>query len=204
MMKGTLLVALLAAGHPIGAQEARAECTRPAEDEARTAHRQVSWEDFQGAPLRRSFGRMPGRLVAKHLIATAITVEPFEVEVARDSSGQWVGRPRGLCVRAVLYKDRSQSRPDEQTDRGLAHEQGHFDVTESFARRLRARLPGVEHRAGNPREAEQGARDAVERVYREVVVQWRATQERYDRETRHNLRQLAQKRWLEQIDAMLQ
>lgn len=191
----------LIAGQLLTVPVAWAECG-PVEDETQTTYRQVRWEDFQGEPPGRFGGHYRSR-VERARIATAIRLEPVEFETTRDDTGRWLARPANVCVRALMYKDRSSVRPHEQTDRGLRHEQGHFDLTAYFASVLRSPLSALEHRADSPEDAERGLWEQIERDYNAVVERWKEMEARYDRETRHNGSRPAQDRWLREIGGLV-
>ena len=181
---------------------AGADCDLWEEDESRTTYRAIGWEDFQGKRPGR-FGNAPHQLTTRASIATSIRVEPYGVALTQGESGRWTARPANLCARAFMYKDRSGHREDEREDKALAHEQGHFDLTEVFTRELRVRLAGLEHTARDRGAASRGLKERVERDYRGAVKRWRETQERYDRETRHGVKRTYQRKWFEEIDERL-
>lgn len=187
--------------HLLGTAAYGADCG-PYEDEERATHRRVTWADFQGPPPLDYQVRLK-KVVEKAHIATTLTVEPPEIEVRPAGPGQWVARAQHLCVRAFVIKGRSGYNPDARTPRSLAHEQGHFDITEYFARELRQVLTGLDHRANTPERAREGLWRAIQKEYRDTVARWKKTQARYDRETRHNQRTATQKRWLEELKTLL-
>ena len=87
---------------------------------------------------------------------------------------------------AVFYK--SESWVKGRTESALIHEQGHFDITEIFARKLRKRLQefvpargDLNHQLNRLYDAVESERDAMENLY--------------DKETGHSADAVRQTRW---------
>ncbi|HYC41168.1 MAG TPA: DUF922 domain-containing protein [Chitinophagaceae bacterium] len=78
----------------------------------------------------------------------------------------------------------------------LAHEQGHFDITEIFARRLNQRLS--EYRF-NKRTFEKD----LKRIYDRVMKEKEEFQNRYDHETDFSRNRKVQYEWLDRIGEIL-
>lgn len=78
----------------------------------------------------------------------------------------------------------------------LAHEQGHFDITEIFARRLHQELLDYKF---NRRTYRQD----VNVIYDRVVKEKEAFQKAYDGQTDHSRNKAQQKEWEERIDKIL-
>lgn len=76
----------------------------------------------------------------------------------------------------------------------LRHEQGHFALSEIFKRKIALALQPYQG-TGNKKEAE--------RIYDELIVQWDAQEQQYDRETDHSLNIPEQNRWNNLIDKLL-
>ena len=79
----------------------------------------------------------------------------------------------------------------------LAHEQGHFDITEVTARLLHKAISEYEF---NRRTFKQD----INKIYEKVVDQKEALQAAYDRETDHSRNKRNQYDWLDKIDDMLE
>jgi uncharacterized protein DUF922 len=78
----------------------------------------------------------------------------------------------------------------------LAHEQGHFDITEIFARKLYEALQNYQfNRKSFKRDINQ--------IYQSVVKQKEEFQEMYDGDTDHSRNRKIQYEWLDRIDKML-
>jgi hypothetical protein len=79
----------------------------------------------------------------------------------------------------------------------LAHEQGHFDITEIFARKLHQKLQVYQL---NDRTFKQD----ISTIYQKVVKEKEAYQELYDAQTDHSRKKIKQEEWLVRIDALLE
>lgn len=80
----------------------------------------------------------------------------------------------------------------------LAHEQGHFDITEIFARKLHKQLLDY-----NLHFNRRSYRQDVNVLYNRIVKEKEAFQEAYDSQTDHSRNKRIQQQWLETIDAIL-
>ncbi|MDB5264306.1 MAG: hypothetical protein JWQ14_3589 [Adhaeribacter sp.] len=74
----------------------------------------------------------------------------------------------------------------------LAHEQMHFDLTEVHARRLRQKLNQTANICGT-------SRLKLDPIVAKYFADWKAEQDLYDRETNHGLLDEKQKAWEEKI-----
>jgi hypothetical protein len=79
----------------------------------------------------------------------------------------------------------------------LAHEQGHFDITEIFARKLNKAL---RHYHFNKRTFKQD----INSIYDNIIKEKEAFQETYDSETNHSRNKRIQREWLDRIEEMLE
>jgi hypothetical protein len=78
----------------------------------------------------------------------------------------------------------------------LAHEQGHFDITEIFARKLYQALDGY-------RMNRSTFQNDINRIYETIVNAKETFQTAYDLETDHSRNKRKQTEWLERIDNLL-
>lgn len=83
-----------------------------------------------------------------------------------------------------------------KTDYILAHEQGHFDITEIFARRLNEALQNYQF---NKRTFKRD----ISEIYQSIVRQKEEYQKTYDAETDHSRNRKLQYDWLEKIEDLL-
>ena len=83
-----------------------------------------------------------------------------------------------------------------KTDYILAHEQGHFDITEVFARILYSRLNQYQFNR-------KTFRKDVNEIYQQVVKEKEDMQAAYDGESDHSRNRRMQHQWLQKIEDML-
>jgi len=93
-------------------------------------------------------------------------------------------------IAVVFY--RSESWVRVRTDAALVHEQGHFDITEIFARKLRKRLQTF-----IPGRGSLGKQ--LKQLYDEVEGERVAIENLYDSETKHSADAKRQANWNERI-----
>jgi predicted secreted Zn-dependent protease len=74
----------------------------------------------------------------------------------------------------------------------LQHEQGHLDITEIYARRLRAFLS--KHQKCNHHD-----QALVSKYYDQLIADWQAEEVLYDKETDYSRQKEQQAAWLEKI-----
>lgn len=78
----------------------------------------------------------------------------------------------------------------------LAHEQGHFDITEIFARKLHQSLL-------NYKVNKNTFKTDIDSIYQSIVKQKEAFQNEYDDETDHSRKKAIQLQWLVKIKELL-
>jgi hypothetical protein len=83
-----------------------------------------------------------------------------------------------------------------KTDYILAHEQGHFDITEIFARKLHQALQNY---VFNKRTFKKD----INEIYQSVVKEKEEFQKAYDEQTDHSRNRKVQYEWLNQIQQLL-
>lgn len=101
-----------------------------------------------------------------------------------------------LKYHITCYFNKEKSWGLMKTDYILAHEQGHFDITEIFARRLNAALQNYQF---NKRSFKKD----ISRIYQAIVSQKEEYQKTYDAETDHSRNRKVQYDWFEKIDSLL-
>lgn len=84
-----------------------------------------------------------------------------------------------------------------KTDYILAHEQGHFDITEIFARKLNEALQNYEFN-------KKTFKKDISEIYQDIVSQKEEFQKNYDGETDHSRDRKVQYEWLEKIQKLLE
>jgi hypothetical protein len=172
------------------------------EDAQRASHRVLALDDFAGPPPHEP-SRAKDRDGTAILIRTTIAVDSLGTGVEFTSDGRFVARASAPCVRAFLLKEASGRRRGQRDGWDLRHEQGHFDLTESYARRLEARLRSLSYSAANAEEARRGLGEHAAAAYRDTLLACQSEQDRYDRETRHGHHRSAQGHWTAKLTAML-
>ena len=179
----------------------------PENNEARTTYGTLTWDDFRKDPPRWCSlcagldWRRPPRKEAE--VSFSIRVEWDEIEISQERE-TWVARVKGLCARSVMHKDRSWYRTEWASDRLLAHEQAHFDLTEYFARQLSGRLRELTHRGENPAAASDGLRRLLHFEYELLAGVWRDMEARFDGETSHGIDRLKEDEWFERVTGLLE
>lgn len=83
-----------------------------------------------------------------------------------------------------------------KTDYILAHEQGHFDIAEIFARKLNKQMKDYKFDKDNFKED-------LKEIYLKITEEKEIMQNDYDRETNHSILKEKQTEWLKKIDQLL-
>lgn len=83
-----------------------------------------------------------------------------------------------------------------KTDYILAHEQGHFDITEIFARKLNEALQNYQFNR-------RTFKPDINNIYQSIVSQKEEYQKMYDDETNHSRNRKMQYEWFDKIQQML-
>jgi hypothetical protein len=101
-----------------------------------------------------------------------------------------------LKYHITCYFNKEKSWGLMRTDYILAHEQGHFDITEIFARKLNEALQNYQF---NKRTFKKD----IGQIYQSIVAEKEDYQKTYDAETDHSRNRKVQYDWLEKIDSLL-
>lgn len=132
----------------------------------------LGWDDFRG--------EVPPRAIPAATTASGISytysANILHHEVILD-----------YRVTAYFYPEESWYRPERCNDNTLAHEQLHFDISELFARKMRLRLETTTF--------SEDVKAEVRRIYKEILEELKAFQERYDRETDFSRNRGKQAEW---------
>ncbi|MBL4755033.1 MAG: DUF922 domain-containing protein [Flavobacteriales bacterium] len=142
--------------------------------------RPITWSDFKAKPVRSS---------PYH----AQTQGSLNYTFDNKGPGQYIFK---LNVKFV--KQKSWSKPKEQTDNLLKHEQGHFDIYELYGRIIMKRLKDA--KVFN----EKNFSDKVAKIFRKGFEDLQKFQEKYDRETNHSKDKKKQEEWNEKIADLLE
>jgi len=124
-------------------------------------HPALVWDDFKGRP-RRIAGE-----------PSAVTDTGFRV--------QFECRADAFDIRVVteFYRNSSWVKPGRKSIELLRHEQGHFDLTELFARKMRKAVREAKIGCEDDRRAEA----AGKRIFDRLGEQWDKAEKRYDADT---------------------
>ncbi len=138
--------------------------------------RKLTWDDFRGQPKPKAdevANTNTGLGVDFHLKKDRLS---FEVRCEFNADKSWVSNP---------------------SDWVLRHEQGHFDISEIFARILYKRLSEYVF-------DDKTFKVDLDDIYQQVVREKTSLQQQYDRETDHSRNKEKQEEWLKKIDIMLE
>lgn len=138
--------------------------------------RPLTWEDYKGRPDPESD-------------AAASTTTYLAIEYnMKGSTFSYKVHSRFSCDKSWgLHK----------TDYILAHEQGHFDIAEVYARILHKKMSEY-------RFDKRTYQKDLKKIYEEVVEAKEEMQEKYDKETNHSIYKANQADWLTLIEALLE
>ncbi|MBD1396311.1 DUF922 domain-containing protein [Pontibacter sp. JH31] len=138
--------------------------------------RKLNWEDFQASP---EDGNPHHALTAANLAVDAR---------CKDNKFYYE-------VKCVFLPGESWSK-NKHSERLLAHEQLHFDLTEVHARQLRKKLRGI----GNSCEL---MKTQLNTLVGAAFKEWKAEQEQFDKISRHGLDTDVQTEWADTITQRL-
>lgn len=136
-------------------------------------YRQLTWADFKGKPPALSWNNA--------LTASSIELTTTETD--------------GKCeftVTCTFCPEQSWTKTHDSAT--LRHEQGHFDLSEAFAREIRAYL--VKYQG-------TGEKAAAEATYDHMIQEWNQEQEEYDRISDHGRNEDEQLLWENLIHTQL-
>lgn len=136
----------------------------------------LSWEDFKARPDR--FSQMDA------LTESGITFS-------------WSCDSRGFDLEAYAIFVPTGSWVKEPTEALLQHEQGHFDITEIHARKLRKFF------AEHPNPCRLG-KTGIDNAAKSIIQRSYQIQNEYDEATNHGQNKSAQRQWLQEIAGQLE
>ena len=142
---------------------------------------ELEWSDFRGKPNKES---IIAAVTASGISYTFNAMERdgfYEVEYQVDT---------------FFYPDESWYQQEMCDDLILSHENLHFDITELFARKMRRLMDRTKFT--------ENVRSEIKDIYKEILEELDAFQDRYDSETNFSRNRSAQLRWNEEISKALQ
>ena len=139
------------------------------------SERRLTWEDYQCDPVRNT-----------DAVASTSTSLGISYQVINSH----------LTYHITCGFSKIKSWGLVKTNYILAHEQGHFDITEIFARKL---YQALQNYTFNRRSF----RKDINEIYQSVVREKEDYQEMYDGQTDHSRNRKIQNEWLDRIDDLL-
>ncbi len=120
---------------------------------------------------------------------------------AAASTATYIGIEYSMKNNSFSYKitcsfSQTRSWGLHKTDYILAHEQGHFDIAEIFARKLNKEMSQY---VFNARSYQQD----LKKIYDKVMLEKEKMQNQYDAETNHSIIKDKQEEWLKKIAGLL-
>ena len=142
---------------------------------------ELKWSDFRGKPNKES-------------IIAAVTASGISYTFnATESDGYYDVEYQ---VDTFFYPDQSWYQPEMCDDLILSHENLHFDITELFARKMR--------RIMDQTRFTENVSSEIKDIYKNILDELDAFQDRYDTETNFSRNRSAQLQWNEEIKKALQ
>ena len=139
---------------------------------------QLTWDDFQGK-MKKS--------------------DPYDAVTLSAVSSSFSGNNTNLTfeTKAVFMPKGSKKKQGKQSDKLLKHEQGHFDITEIFTRKLRQSYQNHKFKS-----YKTVGKD-LNKIYNKNNSEWRKLQGLYDKETKHSKNEIKQIEWNSKIKVLL-
>lgn len=144
-------------------------------------HSALGWNDFKGR-ARRNTGE-----------PSAVTDTGFRAQL------ECRGGTLDIRVEAEFYMSSSWVIPGRKSVELLRHEQGHFDMTELYARKMRKAIRDARIGCEDERQAEA----AGKRIFDRLDQEWEKAEKGYDAETRDGTDLLRQRLSSEKIARQL-
>lgn len=121
--------------------------------------------------------------------AAASTATYLGIEYNFDSNG--------LGYKITCLFSKTKSWVLHKTELILAHEQGHFDIAEIFARKLNRQMSEYKFDKNN-------FTNDLKKIYEGITSEKEEMQNDYDRQTNHSINKEKQAEWLKKIEKMLE
>jgi Bacterial protein of unknown function (DUF922) len=141
------------------------------------------------------------------VITSGIETSEYEFKFVpeKDKKGKGTGQACITKISAYSVMDRckSGSIKEKQTPKLLKHEQGHFDISEIWARRLNKKLQGLCGRGKTVKEAEDDLKKEVDKLFDEHFKDLDKMQKDYDKETEGSRNDAKQTEWNKKISDLL-
>ena len=136
----------------------------------------LSWEDYKGKADPNS-----------DAAASTATYLGIDYNLGRE----------GLTYKITCSFSKAKSWGRHKTGHILSHEQGHFDITEIFARKLNKKMKEYKFDRNS-------FKTDLRKIYQEAMNEKEKMQNDYDNETNHSINTEKQAEWLTKIQKMLE
>jgi DNA repair exonuclease SbcCD ATPase subunit len=146
-----------------------------------------SWNLFKGKVNKRhlhEMGHNTGAVTVSSLSYTTLQTSPIQSTVN---------------ITARFHPEESWTRYPQLKDEkdALKHEEGHLDITEIYARRIRQIVSKTRYKSRN-------FKDQLRSLFQEMAQKHSDEQRLYDRETNHSINKEAQAKWNARIEKELE
>lgn len=135
----------------------------------------LTWGDFKGKPIKAS-------------PIAADTDSGFELRSSYNSSDHLVV----IELQTYFIKNKSWYKPEKKSENLLKHEQGHFDISELFTRKLHKNI-------SEEKIKEKNISQKITELNEKFTYELHKYQDLYDKETEHSINEQKQKEWSERI-----
>lgn len=139
------------------------------------AEKRLTWADYKATPDEQSD-------------AAASTASVLTISYNISSEG--------FTYKIECKFSRTKSWVLHRSDYILAHEQGHFDIAEIFARKLNKKM-------GEYKFHKKTWQKDLDKIYQDIIMEKEKMQNDYDRETNHSINKEKQAEWLKRIRQLL-
>jgi hypothetical protein len=140
-----------------------------------TASRKLTWDDYRAQPKQ-----------GADAAASTATYLGIEYNFGKD----------GFDYKITCSFSKTRSWALHKNDYILAHEQGHFDIAEIFARRLHKKMQEYVFN-------KKTFKEDLKKIYMDLMSEKDAFQNDYDEETNHSIHREKQRHWLQKINEEL-
>lgn len=132
---------------------------------------QLTWDDFlKKAPTG-----------SKNAAISSIVVSPYCRYVSKENTLYF-------DVTTYFQKNKSWVKKAAKSERALKHEQGHFDINEIYARRLRKTISTFKFK-------KTGSKSTIAKMFKKNQDELDAEQNLYDKETNYHINEQKQIEW---------
>jgi len=136
------------------------------------------------------------RLTWKDYLAKPSTGDDIAAITSTALGMEYHVRNNNVTYRITCHFSKTKSWGRYKTDYILRHEQGHFDITEIFARKL---VKAIKEYRFNPAKYQDDLSD----IYKKIMEDKEEFQTEYDEETDFSRNKVKQAEWLIKIEKML-